>query len=149
MTPSARRRIHSSFATFITLFGAGAALTLFFAISGNYLVALSQAGTPAATPSPAGAALQAGMDALKNWDLDNALAHFNDTIQLDASDAAAYTGRCEVYWHRTQYDLAYSDCSKAIGLNPQDAEAYAVRSLIQLAQGTTTAALTDANMALQ
>jgi tetratricopeptide (TPR) repeat protein len=61
--------------------------------------------------------------------LDQAIADYNQAIQLNPSYELAYLGRCGAYYRKDDFDQAIGDCNRAVQLNPSNAQAYYERGV--------------------
>lgn len=61
---------------------------------------------------------------LKKRDMDKAISHFSEAIQLGVSYAGTYASRGYAYAELKQYELAITDYLEAIRRNPDLADAY-------------------------
>ena len=77
-----------------------------------------------------------------------AVASYTKAIDLDPTQAAAFSGRGYAYQEMGDFDHAISDFGKAIELNPKDAEAYDARGSSFLKTGRASQGLADANQSL-
>ena len=59
-----------------------------------------------------------------NGQYDQAIADYNEDIEINPRDAVAYYNRGIAYGLHGQYDQAIADYTKAIEINPRDADAY-------------------------
>ena len=82
-------------------------------------------------------------------EFEQALADYNQAIQLNPKYAEAYNNRGGVYHEQGKYDLALADYNQAIQLNPKYAEAYNNRGGVYHEQGKYDLALADYNQAIQ
>lgn len=81
--------------------------------------------------------------------LNQALADFNQALQLDPNLAAAYNNRGMIHHRLSQFDKAVSDLDAAIRLEPNSAVAFYNRSFPLAAQGHTMRAIGDLEQALK
>jgi tetratricopeptide (TPR) repeat protein len=65
-----------------------------------------------------------GNTALKNGDLDLALAKYTEAISVDPTEPTFYCNRAAVYSRQNNHEVAIADCEKAISLDPKYATAY-------------------------
>ena len=82
-------------------------------------------------------------------EFEQALADYNQAIQLNPKYADAYNNRGNVYYNQGKYDLALADYNQAIQLNPKYADAYNNRGNVYYNQGKYDLALADYNQAIQ
>ncbi len=82
-------------------------------------------------------------------EFEQALADYNQAIQLNPKYADAYNNRGIVYRKQGKYDLALADYNQAIQLNPKYADAYNNRGIVYRKQGKYDLALADYNQAIQ
>ncbi len=83
---------------------------------------------PTVTPTEdAQAYVEQGQAALTAGDVQSAVEHFGQAIELDSTSAAAYVGRGDAYSQLADYESALSDYTRAIELDPGNAQAYAGR----------------------
>ena len=82
-------------------------------------------------------------------DYDRAIADFDQAIQLQPDDAAAYNNRGLAYAHKGDYDRAIADYDQAIQLQPDLAEAYSNRGNAYADKGDYDRAIADYDQAIQ
>ena len=90
-----------------------------------------------------------GEAAGKAGDPDRAIANFNEAIQLNPNDAAAYYVRGFAYSRKGDYDRAMADYNEVIRLNPMHAAAFNSRGFIYDKKGDYDRALADYNEAIR
>ncbi len=67
------------------------------------------------------------------YDVDKALADFNQAIAINPNDGNAYNRRGTIYnYELSEYDKAIADYSKAVELNPEDSRSLTSRAYIYL-----------------
>lgn len=84
-----------------------------------------------------------GVAANKAGRLDEAIALYSKAIATKKDSADLYFVRGRAYKQRDQYDLALSDFSRAIELNPRYAEAYNHRGILFVGKGDRKRAAAD------
>jgi lipoprotein NlpI len=82
-------------------------------------------------------------------DNDNAIADYNQAIQLNPKDAAAFNNRGSAYFAKGNSDHAIADYSQAIQINPRDVGAYNNRGNAYYAKGDHERAIADYSQAIQ
>lgn len=65
---------------------------------------------------------------------DEAMAHFDQSIQLEPNYASFYFARGAAHFYRRQYDNAIQDFAQAVALNPRDSVFYFARGAAYLKQ---------------
>ncbi|RLG44327.1 MAG: hypothetical protein DRN81_04785 [Thermoproteota archaeon] len=80
---------------------------------------------------------------------EKAINDFNKAIEIDPSDAVAYTNRGTAYDNLGQYDKAIDDYNKAIEINSRYAEAYNNRGNVYHKLGQYNKAIQDYNKAIE
>jgi tetratricopeptide (TPR) repeat protein len=90
-----------------------------------------------------------GVDLFKKGQYDQAIAKFNQAIQLDPKYAIAYDNRALVEFLNKSPDKALADVNKAIELNPKIASAYYLRRLISFSHENYKKAIVDYNKAIE
>lgn len=80
---------------------------------------------------------------------DKALSDCTAAINIDASDANAYTNRADIYTSQKKYALALKDYDKLLSMDKTDAETYAGRGWMYAESGQYDKAVHDANTALR
>lgn len=78
-----------------------------------------------------------------------ALAAYNDALNLDPHNALAFYHRGLLYQSEKQYELAVADFTSANGLTPQQPDPLLGRALCYLAAGKTREAAADLDEAVQ
>ncbi len=73
----------------------------------------------------------------------------DDQPQLAPESAAVYSSRCRALYQEARFDLAITDCSQAIELDPRAADAYLHRGLAFRDKGQTPEAVRDLEVFLQ
>jgi len=83
---------------------------------------------------PAVAAKNKGNGYFKSGDLDNAIKHYSEAIQADASYHVPYSNRSQAYFKQGKYDLAAQDGQSCIRVNPKFVKGYhrATNALLML-----------------
>jgi len=81
--------------------------------------------------------------------LDHAIEDWNQTIQLDPSDAIAVGNRGLAYANEGQLDHAIDDYNHAIDLKQDYAEAFSNRGMAHDLQGLSDLAIEDYNQAIR
>jgi len=84
----------------------------------------------------------------KQW-MTQALADFDQAIEIDAKYAGAYKGRGDWYYHQQQYEEALKELNQAIRLNPKAPYAYVSRANVYGALGEKQKADADLKKADQ
>jgi tetratricopeptide (TPR) repeat protein len=92
--------------------------------------------------------LQQGMDAYDKGDYDQAIADFNQAIQLDPKNAKAYYKRGNAYGHKDEYDKAIADEDQAIQIDPKYVDAYLNRGWDYSSKGDYGKAVADCDQAI-
>lgn len=90
--------------------------------------------------------LQRGIEAHKERNLDEAIKHYTRSIQLKPDNfilTRAYNNRGNAYEGKGKQDLAFEDYSMAIGIDPDNADAYFYRGFIYELKQNSEAALKD------
>jgi tetratricopeptide (TPR) repeat protein len=82
-------------------------------------------------------------------DLDQALADYDQAIQLDRGNVAAYRGRGLLWRQRGDADRALADLDHAIRLSFSDPDIYRERGLIWYERGRYDRAIADFNQAIK
>ena len=82
-------------------------------------------------------------------EFEQAIAEYNQAIQLNPKYAYAYHGRGTVYEDQGKYDLAIAEYNQAIQLDPKFAYAYMGRGNTYSDQGKYDLAIADYNQAIQ
>lgn len=80
---------------------------------------------------------------------DQALADYNQALQLSPNFAVVYYDRGRIYQAQGNYDLALADYTRALQLQPDFVYAYVGRGTLYEFQGKYDLALADYNQALQ
>ena len=80
---------------------------------------------------------------------DEAIADFNEAIQINPQDAKAYTNRGNAKVALDQHDDAIADYDQAIRIHPQFAEAYSNRGNLYREMGAYEKARTNLQRALE
>ena len=80
---------------------------------------------------------------------DKSIADCSQAIQLDPSDADAYSNRAHVYYARRQYNHAIEDLNEAIRLHPSDADLLSNRGLAYNNMGQYDHAIEDLSQAIR
>ncbi|GEM_PF-594365 len=62
-------------------------------------------------------------------DIDRAIAHFDQAIELNPSDAITYEGRGLAHARKRDYDRAIADLDKAISLDPNKPDTYLTKAV--------------------
>lgn len=81
-------------------------------------------------------------------DFSNALADLNSLI-VQAPSAKAYIARCVTYYEKEDYANAIADCSKALKLEPKEAEHPYLRGTIYMRMGELGPAIKDFDRAIE
>jgi tetratricopeptide (TPR) repeat protein len=136
------------------------------------VVLLPGCGTAPTTASTAEVSLANGERALENGSYEAAIGWLSSAITADGNNAAAYRLRAKAYCRKAEgapklqgmaaakaaetpaqvFDQAVADATRAIELDPRDAEAYLVRAQAQHRKGGDKAkelALADCDKALE
>jgi RNA polymerase sigma factor (sigma-70 family) len=104
---------------------------------------------PQGNPQDAAAYLKRGRIYLNQGDYDQAIADFNQALQLDPKSAGAYFSRGRANKLKGNYDQALADYNQAIQFNPQMVAAYVNRGQIYNMADRYDDAIADFNQALQ
>ena len=80
---------------------------------------------------------------------EKAIQDYTKTIELNPSDAAAYSIRGDCYSELAQYEKAINDYSKAIELKPSDAVTYNHRGVSYFLSGNTQQSIKDYTKAIE
>jgi tetratricopeptide (TPR) repeat protein len=112
------------------------------------------APTPTITPSPTPIPLdewgEEGYDLLKRSDFAGAEAKFKQVIEADEDYGPAYVGLSQVYYWQTEaQDEALAQAQKAVEVDPENAEAYAVLALAQVDQSAPSEAVEAGEKAVE
>ncbi len=100
-------------------------------------------------PQDAADYLKRGRNYLNRGDYDQAIADFNEVLQLNSTSAPAYFSRGRANKLKGNYDQALADYNEAIRLNPQMVAAYVNRGQIYNMADHYDDAIADFNQALQ
>jgi type IV pilus biogenesis/stability protein PilW len=127
----------------------------FFAM--NFFLSVFLAGLIfCAVPAPAPASqessavyLDLGVELFQKGRLDQAIAEFNQAIELNPRDAEAYNYRGSAYLKKGQIDRAIADYDQVLRLKPRYAEAYTDRGVAYGAKGQYDRAIADFNRAVE
>jgi tetratricopeptide (TPR) repeat protein len=76
-----------------------------------------------------------------------AIPLYTKAIELDASDAEAFSNRARAWLETDEFDKAVDDCTEAIRLKPGDIEAYVTRAEARSEKGEYDTAIADCNQA--
>ena len=90
-----------------------------------------------------GSYLEQGNKHYNREEFEQAIADYNQAIQLNPKYAYAYNNRGIVYYNQGKYDLAIADYNQAIQLNPKYANAYYNRGLTYKAKRNIEKAISD------
>ena len=112
------------------------------------VAALSEAGEALAELSKAGYVHQ-GLIYAEQGDYDQAIAHYDQGIELYSDYAEAYVYRGLAYANLGEYDQAIADYNKAIELDPDYAKAYNNRGHAYADQEKYEHAIADYNKAIE
>ena len=82
-------------------------------------------------------------------ELLQALADYDEAIELDPGYAKAYNNRGNIYLFQGQFDKASADFNKAIELDPADGRTYANRGLVYAQENKMPEAISDFTKALE
>lgn len=111
--------------------------------------------TPAAYSSPilnsgvtASEFLKLGVEKMQQGSYREAIASFDQAIELRENFAVAYSDRCLAYLQLQDYHQAIADCTQAINFAPHNLEAYLNRGLAHYRLGDYAAAIIDNNQAI-
>jgi tetratricopeptide (TPR) repeat protein len=88
-------------------------------------------------------AARKGYRAFQKHDLDAAIDHYTESIQLNPDYAEAYCSRGMVYVWKRDYDKAIADCTDAIDLKNDYADAYSTRAYAYLLRNEPDKAIED------
>lgn len=94
-------------------------------------------------------ALKLADQSLAKGDLDAAIAHYDNAIQLDPKFARPYHGRGVALFHKGQYDKAIASYAEVIRLEPKNDVAVFDRGLAYWEVGESKKALTDFQLAIK
>ncbi|NER20981.1 MAG: tetratricopeptide repeat protein [Symploca sp. SIO1C2] len=81
--------------------------------------------------------------------LDKAIADFNQALNINPEDAAAYHSRGTAYFTKGELDQAIADFTQALKINPEYDDAYNNRGLAYSKQGEADKAIADFTQALK
>ncbi len=87
--------------------------------------------------------LNLGVEQMGHENYREAIANFNQAIELEKDFAAAYSDRCLAYLQLQEYHQAIADCTQAINFAPDNIEAYLNRGIAHYREGDYLAAITD------
>ncbi|QQS48237.1 MAG: tetratricopeptide repeat protein [Acidobacteriota bacterium] len=90
-----------------------------------------------------------GVELFKNGNYDEAILKFNDAVNLNPSNDAAFVGRGRVRLAQNDYDQALADFSEALKLNPGNSEALIGRGNAHLGSKNWDAGIADFSKALE
>ena len=105
--------------------------------------------TKAGTKAIAASLVRDARAALLNKDFSKAISLTNDVLAVDAEYGGAYLVRGIAYYMISMIDESLQDLSRAIALEPHNAEAFFYRGLVKIRQGQPTEAFADLNQAIQ
>jgi tetratricopeptide (TPR) repeat protein len=80
---------------------------------------------------------------------DQAIADYNQALEIDPGDAAAYYGRGYAYENKGHYEQAIADYTLALEINPSLVDAYNSRGLSYIHAGQLDEAIADCTRALE
>ncbi|MBD2338553.1 tetratricopeptide repeat protein [Calothrix sp. FACHB-156] len=105
------------------------------------------------TPTTAREFLQMGVEKISHSHYEEAIADFNQAIQLQnnlgqSDSGEAFSDRCLAYLQIQEYQQAIADCTQAINLSPENAEAYINRGLANYRQQDYLSAIADYQQAI-
>jgi RNA polymerase sigma factor (sigma-70 family) len=103
---------------------------------------------PQGNPQDAAAYLKRGRTYLNRGNYDQAIADFNQVLQLDTKSAGAYFSRGRANKLKGNYEQALADYNEAIQINPQMVAAYVNRGQIYNMADRSDDAIADFNQAL-
>ena len=87
--------------------------------------------------------LKSGLQALQKKDVDAALDHADKAIKADAKNTPAYLFRAALFELKDRYADSVADYTKALALDPTEADALHARGCVQFKQGKFDASLAD------
>jgi len=91
-----------------------------------FLVMLSGSGCG---PNRAYVEYLKGNEAFESMDHEKAMAHYNESLALDSSNAEAYLGRGRIHWLFLQHKQVVPNMTRALELDPNLAWAYYFRGI--------------------
>ncbi|QIR38588.1 tetratricopeptide repeat protein [Tolypothrix sp. PCC 7910] len=100
------------------------------------------------TPTNAREFLQMGVDKISHSHYQEAIADFDQAIQLQNNFGEAYSERCLAYLQIQEYQQAIADCTQAINFSPDNAEDYINRGLASYRQKDYLSAIVDYQRAI-
>ncbi|MDI6743087.1 MAG: tetratricopeptide repeat protein [Smithella sp.] len=90
-----------------------------------------------------------GSALFETGEIQEAIAHFNESIRINPEFASAYNNRGIVYAKIGNHQTALEDFNTAIRLNPLDANAYRNRAILYGEKGEDRLAVEDLNKAIE
>lgn len=81
------------------------------------------------------------LDALKNWDA--AIADYQKSLSIDATRPQVHMALATAYYDAKRYTEALRALDKAIGLDPKNAKAYYIKSVVMMRLNDKTGALSN------
>ena len=105
--------------------------------------AASQKRPEASKPTDADSLYREGRRYADQEKFEQALALYNQAIQLNPSFTLAFNARCYAHLRLRQYDQAIADCNQAIKLNPAYGNAYRNRAVARQRAGDRAGANED------
>lgn len=123
-------------------------LSVTIALSLNFSTAAAHSSPIFIATTTAREFFRLGVEKMQNVDYQEAIANFNQAIQLQKNFAAAYSDRCLAYLQLQEYHQAIADCTQAINLTPDNVEAYLNRGIAYYRQGNYADAIGDDERAI-
>lgn len=108
--------------------------------------------TPEPTTTPETSALdylQDGEAAFTQGNYEEALALYNQALELDSELATVYNNRGLVYVDLTEHEQALADFNQALALDPNHTKAYSNRGMLHLKLGDYEQAIADTSQAIE
>jgi Flp pilus assembly protein TadD len=93
--------------------------------------------------------LHKGIEAVKRGDLDQAEAHYWETLRLNPGNTDALLNLSGIYYHRRSFDKALELVEECIAADPTRPQAHHQRGMVRSAMGDLNGALSDFDMELR
>ena len=93
--------------------------------------------------------LHKGIEAVKRGDLNQAEAHYRETLRLNPSNTDALLNLSGIYYHRRSFDKALELVEECITADSARPQAYHQRGMVRSAMGDLNGALSDFDMELR
>lgn len=93
--------------------------------------------------------LHKGIEAVKRGDLDQAEAHYRETLRLNPSNTDALLNLSGIYYHRRSFDKALELVEECITADPTRPQAHHQRGMVRSTMGDLNGALSDFDMELR